>query len=275
MDIVGARVVVTGAARGIGAELAVAFAQAGAAGLVIADLDADGLEETAARIASPATHAAVHIATIDVAQRDAATALCDVARLAWGGVDVFCANAGIASGAGLDASDEQWNRLWAVNTMSVADAGRAMANEASRLGGAHLVITASAAGLLTNLGDAAYTATKHATVGLAEWIAITHGPDGLRVSCLCPQGVRTPMVTEGLAGGQLAARVVESAGLIEPEDVAACVVRDLTDDAFLILPHPEVARYEAGKVADRPAWISAMQRLHARLAGSPQNQETS
>jgi len=133
----------------------------------------------------------------------------------------------------------------------------------------HLLITASAAGLLTNLGDAPYTATKHAAVGLAEWLAVTHTDDGLHTSCLCPQGVRTPLVTSGLVDGQLAANVVEAMGLIEPEQCAEAVMDGLGDDRFLILPHPEVASYQRAKAESPERWIGSMRKLQARLLGRP------
>jgi NAD(P)-dependent dehydrogenase (short-subunit alcohol dehydrogenase family) len=182
-------------------------------------------------------------------------------------IDLFCANAGIATGQGLEAPDAAWERIWAVNVMAHVYAARACLPGWRELGRGHLLITASAAGLLTNLGDAPYTATKHAAVGLAEWIAITHGDEGVTVSCLCPQGVRTPMVMAGLDGDQMAAQVVELMGLIEPDDVAAAVVAGLRDDRFLILPHPEVARYQQNKAGDPDRWLAGMRKLQRQLPG--------
>jgi NAD(P)-dependent dehydrogenase (short-subunit alcohol dehydrogenase family) len=134
-------------------------------------------------------------------------------------------------------------------------------------GRGYLLVTASAAGLLTNLGDAPYSATKHAAVGLAEWLAIAHGDEGLKVSCLCPQGVRTPMVTRGLEAEQMAAGVVEMMGLIEPTDVADAVVRGLADERFLILPHPEVAEFVRNKAENPDRWLGGMRKLQRRLLG--------
>lgn len=146
--------------------------------------------------------------------------------------DLFCANAGIATGQGLEADRETWDRIWAVNVMSHVFAARACLPGWIEGGRGHLMITASAAGLLTNLGDAPYSATKHAAVGLAEWIAITHGDAGVGVSCLCPQGVRTPMVLGGLEGDLMAASVVEAMGLISPEECAAAAIEGLRAEAL-------------------------------------------
>ena len=129
------------------------------------------------------------------------------------------------------------------------------------------MITASAAGLLTNLGDAPYSVTKHGAVGLAEWISITHGGTGVRVSCLCPQGVRTPLLFGAAGQGELSTDVVKAQGVIEPEEVAEAVVEGVRSEAFLILPHPEVATYEQRRAGDRDRWLSAMRDLQARTLG--------
>ncbi|HKY14804.1 MAG TPA: SDR family NAD(P)-dependent oxidoreductase, partial [Microthrixaceae bacterium] len=151
--------------------------------------------------------------------------------------------------------------------MGIVHAAAAYLPRVESRGEGYLLVTASAAGLLVNLGDAPYTATKHAAVGLAEWLSITHGDTGLKVSCLCPQGVRTPMVLGGLDQEQLAAGVVEALGLIEPEQCAAAVIEGLGDERFLILPHPEVADYVRGKVEDPDRWLRGMRRLQQRLRG--------
>jgi NAD(P)-dependent dehydrogenase (short-subunit alcohol dehydrogenase family) len=256
-----ANIVITGAASGIGAALATAFAEAGAARLWLADLNPH-VHEVAAGLGPIATavvaDAAAEADVVGLVQQ-AATA---------GPLDLFCANAGIATGQGLSAPDEVWDRIWQVNVLSHVYAARACLDLWQRVGApGHLMFTASAAGLLTNLGDAPYTATKHAAVGLAEWITITHGDSGVGVSCLCPQGVRTPMVTNGLAGGELAAEIVELMGLIEPAECAAAAVAGLRANDFLILPHPEVGEYVKNKAADRPRWLGGMRKLQRQLLG--------
>ena len=261
MELAGANVVVTGAGSGIGAAMAQAFSAEGAAHLWLADLGAAGIEALAAELGDVATAVRCDVsdeaAVIDLAGRASEDAP----------IDLFCANAGIATGQGLDAPDAAWDRIWAVNVMAHVYAARACLPGWRERGRGHLLITASAAGLLTNLGDAPYTATKHAAVGLAEWIAITHGDEGVTVSCLCPQGVRTPMVMAGLDGDQMAAQVVELMGLIEPDVVAASVVEGLREDRFLILPHPEVARYQQNKAGDPDRWLAGMRKLQRQLPG--------
>ena len=261
MEIAERVIVVTGAASGIGAAMARAFATEGAARLWLADIDGPGAEAVAAELGPTATGLAV-----DVSDETAVVALVEQAS-AGAPIDLFCANAGIATGAGLEAPDDAWNRIWAINVMAHVYAARACLPGWIERGRGHLLVTASAAGLLTNLGDAPYTATKHAAVGLAEWITITHGDAGVGVSCLCPQGVRTPMVMGGLDTDQQAAQVVELMGLIEPEQCAAAVVEGLRADRFLILPHPEVADYVTNKATDIGRWIGGMRKLQRFLDG--------
>ena len=261
MEPTGATIVVTGAASGIGAALARAFAAEGAGRLWLADLDEAGAVAVADELGPTATGVG-----LDVADETAVAAL--VARVeSEGPIDLFCANAGIATGSGLEAPDPAWQRIWDVNVMAHVYAARALLPAWIERGRGHLLVTASAAGLLTNLGDAPYTATKHAAVGLAEWIAITHGDAGVGVSCLCPQGVRTPMVMGGLEAEQMAAGIVELMGLIEPEACAEAAIEGLRADRFLILPHPEVAEYQRNKVTDPDRWLAGMRKLQRRLQG--------
>ena len=173
-----------------------------------------------------------------------------------------------ADSALIDATDDLWHRMFDVNVMGTVNAARAFLPVVRSQGHGHLLVTASAAGLLTNLGDAAYSATKHAAVGLAEWLSITHADEGLTVSCLCPQGVNTPLVTGGIGGpggATLATDVVKLMGLIEPDDVADAVVEGLAEDRFLILPHPEVADYVRTKADNVDRWLDAMRKLQRRL----------
>ena len=264
MEPSGANIVITGAASGIGAALARAFAAAGAGHLWLADIERQGIEALATDLSSVTPADPV---VCDVGDEASVQSLVERAS-AEQPIDLFCANAGIGTGMGLDAPDEVWNRIWSVNLMSHVYAARACMPHWRARGQGHLMITASAAGLLTNLGDAPYTATKHAAVGLAEWIQITHGDEGIGVSALCPQGVRTPLVMGGLADDQLGAEVVLAMGLIEPEECAAAALAGLRAGQFLILPHTEVAGYMATKGTDHGRWLGGMRKLQRRLTGA-------
>src|SRR5213078_2887983 len=181
-----------------------------------------------------------------------------------GPIDLFFSNAGIGIGGGVEVSNEDWQRIWEINTMAHVYAARHVLPGMLARGEGYICSTASAAGLLTNLGTAPYTVTKHAAVALAEWIAITHGDAGIKVSCLCPQGVRTPMLLQGV-GDNAAESVLASGGVLEPDDVADAVVQGIREERFLILPHPEVAEYMRRKATDPDRWLSGMRRLQARL----------
>lgn len=254
-------VVVTGGASGIGAALCRRFAEEGARAVVVADLDADGATAVAGEVGGTA------VAT-DVAVEADVKALAERAVAAHGPIDLFCSNAGIAIGGGVEVIDEDWQRIWDVNLMAHVYAARAVLPGMLARGEGYLLNTASAAGLLTNLGAAPYAVTKHAAVALAEWLAITHGDAGIKVSVLCPQGVRTPMLLGGADAGDEAAEML-LAGAIEPEDVAAAVVEGLRAESFLILPHPEVAEYLRRKTDDYDRWLGGMRRLQARILGGP------
>ena len=257
-------IVITGGGSGIGAAMARRFAIERPTAIVLADVDIDGARSVADSIGDVAT-----ARSCDVSDGAAVRGLVDSVVHEHGHLDLYCSNAGIATGRGVDAEDAAWTRIWDVNVMASVHAAQALLLLAAPERPVHLLITASAAGLLTNLGDAPYTATKHAAVGLAEWLAVTHTDDGLHTSCLCPQGVRTPLVTSGLVDGQLAANVVEDMGLIEPEQCAEAVMDGLGDDRFLILPHPEVASYQRAKAESPERWIGSMRKLQARLLGRP------
>jgi NAD(P)-dependent dehydrogenase (short-subunit alcohol dehydrogenase family) len=251
---------VTGGGGGIGSALGRRFVTEGARAVVLADVDGEAAARAAAEAGGPARGVAC-----DVASDEAVASLVADVEGREGPIDLYCANAGIALGIDVTASDGDWDRMWRVNVMSTVVAARHLIPRWTARGGGHLLVTASAAGLLSTLGDAGYTATKHASVGLAEWIAITYGDQGVRVSCLCPQGVRTNMVfgpgTEGTIGSEQVRRL----RIIEPDDVAQAVVDGLREERFLILPHPEVARYFQGKAENHERWLAAMRRLQREL----------
>jgi NAD(P)-dependent dehydrogenase (short-subunit alcohol dehydrogenase family) len=265
MELAGKVAVVTGGGSGIGRALSRRFATERAAAVVVADLVAAPAIETAAQItAAGGTALAVRC---DVAREADVVALVAQATETFGRIDLFCSNAGIAVGGGVDASNEDWQRSWEVNLMAHVYAARAVLPQMLARGEGYLLTTASAAGLLTNLGAAPYTVTKHGAVALAEWLAITHGDAGIKVSCLCPQGVRTPMLLGGL--DQTAGAVVAAGGdLLEPEQVAEAVVAGLAAEQFLILPHPEVATFLEHKATDPDRWLSGMRKLQRRVVES-------
>ncbi|MDJ0865490.1 MAG: SDR family oxidoreductase [Myxococcota bacterium] len=257
--------VVTGGASGIGAALCRRFAAEGARGVVVADLDGAGAARVAAEIGGLA------VAT-DVGDEAQVRALVDAAEARFGPIDLFVSNAGVALGGGLGAldagpfaPDDAWRTSWDVNVMAHVYAARAVLPGMLERGEGYLLSTASAAGLLTDLSTQAYSVTKHAALGFAEWLAISYGHLGIRVSCLCPQGVNTPMVRQAAdsgVGDHL------TPGLIEPEAVAEAVVRGLAEERFLILPHPEVATFFQRKANDPDRWLAGMRRLRAKLYGA-------
>ena len=260
-------IVITGGAGGIGAALAHRFAAEGPANLVLADRDLNGARAVAEAVA-PGVSGQCVARQLDVAQAGANEALVADVEADIGPIGLFVANAGIATGASEQADDDVWDTIWDINTMAHVRAARALVPLWLERGGGYLLTTASAAGLLSNLGDAPYSVTKAAAVAFAEWVSITYGDRGGRVSCLCPQGVRTPLLFPPGEDGEdtpLAADVVRSMNIIEPEDVAESVIAGLADERFLILPHEEVGRYAAHKGADRDRWLAGMGKLQASL----------
>lgn len=240
----GARVVVTGAGGGIGAALARAFAAEGAR-VAVNDLDADAARKVADEIGAA------------VVAGDA-SGIVPAARTALGGgIDVFCANAGVATGGGPEADDAAWEAAWDVNVMSHVRAARALLPEWLERGGGRFVSTVSAAGLLTMVGAAPYSVTKHGALAFAEWLSLTYRHRGVRVHAVCPQGVRTAMLDAAGPAGEL----VLAPTAIEPEDVARAVLAGIADERFLILPHPEVAGYYAARAAEPERWLRGMNRL--------------
>jgi NAD(P)-dependent dehydrogenase (short-subunit alcohol dehydrogenase family) len=257
MQLAGKNVIITGAAGGIGSALARRFFAEGAR-LCLSDqagrlpsVPAGQLPDGAGTLAVPA----------DVTVEDEVRTLVATAERELGPVDLFCANAGIATGQGLSAADADWAAAWSVNVLSHVYAARAVLPGMLNRGEGYLLHTCSAAGLLTGPGDAPYTVTKHAAVGFAEWLAVTYGGAGITVSALCPQGVRTPMLASGLAAGEPSAKAVAAAGpILEPDQVADAVVAGLAAERFLILPHPEVAEYQRRKAADPDRWLAGIRR---------------
>jgi NAD(P)-dependent dehydrogenase (short-subunit alcohol dehydrogenase family) len=256
MELAGRHIVVTGGASGIGRACALRFAEEGAR-VTVADLDLDGAQETAEQTGGTAHRTDVGserdiIELIERAEQGAP-------------IDVFFSNAGITGppGGPPELLDEDWDLLWRVNTMSHIWAARHLVPKMLERGEGYLISTASAAGLLSQLGAIGYATTKHAAVAVAEWLDITYRDRGIRVSCLCPQFVNTPMVTEGLDVEKLR----QIATIIEPEQVADEVVAAMREERFLILPHPEVAKYMANRGGTHERWLAGMRKLQAQLGG--------
>jgi NAD(P)-dependent dehydrogenase (short-subunit alcohol dehydrogenase family) len=258
--------VVTGGASGIGRALALRFGEEGARGVVVGDLDGDGAVAVAAQMGEGR---AVAVAG-DVATEAGVDELVGAAEGTFGRVDLFCANAGVAVGADLGAPEE-WDLSFAVNIDAHILAARRLLPGWLERGEGYFLTTASAAGLLTQIGSAPYAVTKHAAVGFAEWLSVTYGDRGVRVSCLCPMGVDTPLLREGLDspeadGAALGPRVVRSAGdLLQPEQVADEVVDALAEERFLVLPHPEVLTFFRRKGDDYDRWLAGMRRLQRSM----------
>ena len=253
MELDGKIVVVTGGANGIGRALCERFA-AGGARVLIADVDAAGAAEVARVAGGVAVEA-------NVAREGDVKRLVDEAAAKFGRIDLFCSNAGIGVDGGPEAADEAWQRIWDVNVMAHVYAARAVLPQMLERKEGYLLQTVSAAGLLAQIGSAPYSVTKHAALAFAEWLAITYGDQGIRVSALCPQGVRTNMLLKAEFGG--GAFLLE--GALEPAQVAEAVVQGLAEERFLILPHPEVAEYFKRKATDYERWLRGMRRLQASV----------
>lgn len=251
-DLAGSGVVITGAGRGIGAALASRFAGQGAR-LVLADVDSS-VEAVAAELGATAVVG-------DAAGEDGVTRLVTLAREALGEIDMYCANAGVAPMGGVDAPEEDWARTWDVNVMSHVRAARAVLPDWLERGRGHFLATVSAAGLLTTLGSASYSVTKHGALAFAEWLLATYKHRGISVQALCPQGVRTKMLADTGPGGQF----LMGDSAISAEQVADDVVAALTGDSFLILPHPEVAAYYAARATENDRWIAGMNKIQRKL----------
>ncbi|MEY2756665.1 MAG: hypothetical protein RIR33_443 [Pseudomonadota bacterium] len=249
MDIRDKIVVVTGAASGIGRALARRFHAQAAGHVVCADLDEAGAQSVAAEILGTAIRT-------DVSREGDIRALIESVEAGIGPIDLFCSNAGIGIGGGAEAPNDAWQRIWDINVMAHVWAARHVVPPMIARGGGYLLNTASAAGLLTQIGAAPYSVTKHAAVAFAEWLAITHGDAGIKVSVLCPQAVRTAM-TAGAAKS-----VANIDGMMEPDAVAEACVQAIGLEQFLILPHPEVLEYMRRKTADYDRWLGGMRKLN-------------
>ena len=250
MDLKGKVAVVTGAASGIGRAAALRFAREGAAGVVVADLNAEGLKPVAAETGGLAV-------ACDVSREDDIKRLVAEAEKRYGRVDVYFSNAGIVQRGGIDAPDADWERNWKIHVMAHVWASRAVVEKMLARGEGYFLVTASAAGLLNIVESATYGVTKHGAVAFAEWLAIAYGRRGLRVSCLCPQAVIT-----GMYKGDGGSAGVD--GALSAEQVADEIVKVMREERFLVLPHPTVLDYMRKKTTDYDRWIGGMQKLYQR-----------
>lgn len=268
MELTERHVVITGAAGGIGGALARRIAQEGARAVVVADRDLEGARSVAAELGGMAVE-------LDAGSESSVSALIAGATEVNGPIDIFISNAGVPGAmGGPEAADEAWEEAWRVNVMAHVWAARALLPEMLDRREGYLINTASAAGLLTQVSSLVYSVTKHAAVSLAEWLSIEYRDAGVCVSCICPQGVRTPMLDLAMQEPAGAAALT-AGGLIEPEDVAEAVVAGIREERFLILPHDEVARHMALKGADPERWLGGMRRLvrNARADAEDANAE--
>jgi NAD(P)-dependent dehydrogenase (short-subunit alcohol dehydrogenase family) len=255
VEVKDAVIVITGAGSGIGAALARRFAAEGAAAVIVSDRDAATASAVAAEMGGTAD-------TTDVTDERAVSALVERTLAEHGRIDLFCSNAGVFGGGGVEVETAVWQEVIAVNVLAHVYAARAVLPSMLERGRGYLLNVASAAGLLTTPGDALYTVTKHGAVALAEWLAVTYGDRGIGVSALCPLGVATPLLLDPLRDGLMAAAVVAASGdVISADDVAEAVIVGLAEERFLILPHPEVGKYWAQKAADPDRWLASVRRL--------------
>lgn len=253
MQIKGKSVVVTGGANGIGRALCLRFAKEGARLVACADVD----EDNGFKVLQEIEEGRGAFFACDVSKEDQVKFLVETITGATGGIDIFCSNAGIGTNGGPEASDRDWKRSWNINVMAHVYAARAVLPQMLKRREGYLLQTISAAGLLTQVGSAPYSVTKHAALGFAEWLSINYGDQGVRVSALCPQGVRTNMLLgEDFVGAQFLKE-----GAIDPEQVADDVVKAMAEEKFLILPHPEAGKYFQNKATDYDRWIRGMRKI--------------
>lgn len=258
MEIRDRVVVITGGASGIGAAMARRFAHEGARVVVVADIDAAGAESVAGEVGGDAY-------VLDVSDEDATAEMIRGVDRDHGRLDILCLNAGIPTSGSVDAPNEDWQRTWEINVMAHVYATRHALPAMLDRGEGYIVTTASAAGLLTNIGAAPYSVTKHAAVALAEWISVTYGQQGIGVSCLCPMFVDTPML-DSFAGHTSEMRGWVEGIAIDVDQVAESVITGIREETFLILPHPEVLGYFKRKAEDYDRWISGMQDLNRQMS---------
>jgi len=247
-------VVVTGGGNGIGRALCRRFAAEGARTVVVADIEHEAAREVAAEIGCGIDFA------VNVASESDIQLMVDEVLKKHGQIDLFCSNAGIAIEGDCDVPDREWQRIWEINVMAHTYAARAVLPGMLARKEGYLLQTVSAAGLLTSIGSVPYAVTKHAALGLAEWLSITYGGQGIKVSALCPMGVKTRMLETADGGGSF---LLE--GALTPEHVAETVIQGLEEERFLILPHPEVAEFMLRKATDYDRWLRGMRRLQANV----------
>jgi NAD(P)-dependent dehydrogenase (short-subunit alcohol dehydrogenase family) len=260
MELTDRNIVITGAGSGIGAAVARRFRAEGPRQLVLADLDRESVRGVADELGAVAVKA-------DVGSEHDILALIERAREVAGPVDLFFSNAGVPGPpGGPDAPDEEWERAWRVNVMAHVWAARALLPEMIERGDGYLVSTASAAGVLTQVGALVYSVTKHAAVAVAEWLSITYGDAGVKVSCVCPMAVRTPMLEMALEDPVGAAALLADEPL-EPEDVAEAVLAGIREERLLIFPNQPLGQYFAFKATDNERWLAGMRRLVRNALG--------
>ncbi|OAI56864.1 short-chain dehydrogenase [Planctomyces sp. SCGC AG-212-M04] len=255
MHIAGKVIVVTGGANGIGRGLCERFVRDGAAAVIVADLDFDKAREAADAIGEPASAIGCN-----VADEDQLRELVTITMAQHGRIDLFCSNAGITVKGTENTPDDDWQRLWDVNLMSHVYAARAVLPSMLERGEGYLLQTSSAAGVLTEIGSAAYSVTKHAAVAFAEWLSVKYRRRGIRVSCLCPAGVQTQFLHDEDPIHQFLAT-----SALTPEDVAECVVKGLAEERFLLLPHHQVQEFFAFKGEDYDRWLHNFSRIAQKL----------
>jgi NAD(P)-dependent dehydrogenase (short-subunit alcohol dehydrogenase family) len=251
-------VVITGAGSGIGRALAEKFASKGAAKIICVDINSANAQKTADKIGGVAM-------TCDVSKDAEIQRVIDDTENTYGAIDLFCSNAGIGMGESEQSPDRDWQTSWEVNVMSHVYAARHLVPRMLARGGGYFMNTSSAAGLLNQIGSATYGVTKHAAIGFGEWLALTYAHQGIKVSMLCPQAVRTAMTDRGKDTQNVRAAATD--GMLEPDVVADIVVDGLNEERFLILPHPEVEAYMQRKTGDYDRWIHGMNKLQRTLAG--------
>ncbi len=256
MELIDKIIVVTGAASGIGRAMAVRFKAEGAKQIVAVDINLAGAQATAEMIGGIAMSA-------DVSKEEDIQRVIEETESRVGPIDLFCSNAGVGMGESINSPNKEWHMSWDINVMSHVYAARHLLPLMVARGGGYFLNTSSAAGLLNQIGGAAYGVTKHAAVGFGEWLAIHHKHEGIKVSMLCPQAVRTPM-TEADNDATAAAA---SNGMIEPEELCDTVVEGLRDESFMILPHPIVLDFMRNKTSNYDRWIGGMNKLMRKIVG--------